>query len=84
MQLTPELHPYQVERLSDAAHSLIQSLPPVEPKIQHLNNKRKMSKELEVRRQSLRHAYWIMQLDKLIICSQNILIMVHDLYHIIG
>lgn len=48
VQLTPVLLNSQVDRLADAAYELVCSLPPLEPKNQQLNNKRKMSKELEV------------------------------------
>ncbi|XP_069978778.1 NGFI-A-binding protein homolog isoform X2 [Penaeus vannamei] len=47
VQLTPVLLNSQVDRLADAAYELVCSLPPLEPKNQQLNNKRKMSKELE-------------------------------------
>lgn len=48
LQLTPTLLLSQVDRLADTAYHLVRDLPPLEPKTQQLNNKRKMSKELEV------------------------------------
>lgn len=51
LQLTPVLLNSQVDRLADTAYELVRNLPPFEPKTQQQlnnNNKRKMSKELEV------------------------------------
>ena len=46
--LTPVLVESQIQRLSDVAEMLVKNLPPMDPKPQLGNNKKRISKELEV------------------------------------
>lgn len=46
--LTPVLLENQIQRLSEVAEMLVKSLPPMDPKPQLGNNKKRISKELEV------------------------------------
>jgi len=46
VSLTPILLDSQIQRLSDAAESLVKSLPPMDVRL--ANNKKRISKELEV------------------------------------